>query len=212
MRVVVRAEEAPLRRFVLASASSARLSVLRTAGLNPEVIVSGVDEGGVEESSAAEHALVLACRKAVAVKEKLTGESALVLGCDSVLELDGRVYGKPGSPVEAVRRWRRMRGRSGILHTGHCVVETGSGRFAKAVGSTIVHFAHVSDADIEAYVESGEPLGVAGGFKIDGLGGAFVERVEGDPYNVMGVSLPLLRRIVAEFGVGWYDLWVKRQA
>ena len=129
-----------------------------------------------------------------------------MLGCDSVLELDGELHGKPGDADEAVERWRSMRGRSGVLHTGHCVIETGDGRGGRAA-STTVHFADVSDAEIEAYVATGEPLQVAGAFTIDGLGGAFVPGIEGDHHTVVGVSLPLLRELVAELGHSWTSLW-----
>jgi septum formation protein len=130
-----------------------------------------------------------------------------VLGCDSVLELDGQALGKPGDPDEAVRRWRDMRGRSGVLHTGHCLRDTTTGRDATGTGSTVVHFADVTDEEIAAYVATGEPLQVAGAFTVDGLGGAFVSRIEGDHHNVVGLSLPLLRELLAELGHAWTDLW-----
>jgi septum formation protein len=210
MRRVSPAKQPTRHRLVLASASPARLATLRAAGIDPTVIVSGVDEDDVAEETAAQHALTLACRKALAVKDNLGEEPALVLGCDSVLELAGEVLGKPGTPSDAVRRWRQMRGRSGVLHTGHCVVDAVSGQVAQAVGSTVVHFADVTDAEIEAYVSTGEPLAVAGGFPIDGLGGAFVSGIEGDHHNVVGLSLPLFRRLLADLGVRWTDLWTKR--
>jgi septum formation protein len=196
--------------LVLASASPARLATLRSAGIEPEVVVSGVDENDVPATSAAEHALVLARRKAQAVAATLSGPAALVIGADSVLELDGVTYGKPGTPEEAVRRWRMMRGRAGVLHTGHCVIDTGSGRQAEGVASTVVHFADISDDEINAYVATGEPLSVAGGFTVDGLGGPFIEKVEGDHHNVVGLSLPLLRRLLADLGVPWPQLWADR--
>ncbi len=142
----------------------------------------------------------------MATRDDLPGE-ALVLGCDSVLELDGAALGKPASAADAVERWRAMRGRSGVLHTGHCLREAASGRVAAATASTTVHFADVSDAEIAAYVATGEPLWVAGAFTIDGLGGAFVTGIEGDHHNVVGVSLPLLRDLVAELGHEWTGLW-----
>jgi septum formation protein len=197
-------------RFVLASASPARLQTLRRAGLDPEVVVSGVDEAHVEAGKPADVALELAQRKARAVAGRLTGEGdgpAIVVGCDSVLELDGEALGKPDSAAEAARRWRRMRGAAGVLHTGHCVVHTTAGRSESATESTTVHFADLTDAEVDAYVATGEPLDVAGAFTIDGLGGAFVRRVDGDPHNVVGVSLPLLREILARLGVAWTDLW-----
>ena len=134
---------------------------------------------------------------------------AFVVGCDSMLEIDGRVVGKPGDPETAVERWRSMRGATGILHTGHTLVRLPDGATAEGVSSTVVHFASPSDAEIEAYVATGEPLWCAGAFTIDGLGGAFVEGVEGDPHGVVGLSLPLLRRLVIELGGSWTDLWAQ---
>lgn len=198
------------RRMILASASPARLATLRSAGIEPEVIVSGVDENDVPTVSPPEHALILARRKARAVAEKLAGESALVVGCDSVLEHDNAILGKPGTPLAARERWQAMRGGIGALHTGHCVVDVLTGRRREETASTIVHFATLSDAEIDAYVATGEPLEVAGAFTIDGLGGAFVDRVEGDPHNVVGLSLPLLRRLLLDLDVFWPDLWSLR--
>ncbi|WP_210440208.1 Maf family protein [Nocardioides xinjiangensis] len=194
--------------LVLASASPARLATLRAAGLDPTVVVSGVDESQVTGLPPAELALRLAELKCAAVAERadLPAE-ALVLGCDSVLELDGQPLGKPHTADEAARRWRAMRGRSGVLHSGHCLRDVATGRVAAATGSTLVHFADVSDAEVEAYVATGEPLHVAGAFTIDGLGGAFVSRIEGDHHNVVGVSLPLLRELVLGLGHAWTDLW-----
>ena len=134
---------------------------------------------------------------------------AFVVGCDSMLEIDGRIVGKPGDPRTAVERWRSMRGATGILHTGHTLVRLPDGATAEGVSSTVVHFARPSDAEIEAYVATGEPLWCAGAFTIDGLGGAFVEGVEGDPHGVVGLSLPLLRRLVLELGGSWTDLWAQ---
>lgn len=134
---------------------------------------------------------------------------AFVVGCDSMLEIDGRIVGKPGDPRTAVERWRSMRGATGILHTGHTLVRLPDGATAEGVSSTVVHFASPSDAEIEAYVATGEPLWCAGAFTIDGLGGAFVEGIEGDPHGVVGLSLPLLRRLVLELGGSWTDLWTQ---
>ena len=172
------------------------------------MVVSGVDEDQLGPLPPAELALQLAELKcaAVAGREDLPG-GALVLGCDSVLELDGEPLGKPGTAEEASRRWRSMRGRSGVLMTGHCLRDTTTGHVASATATTTVHFAEVSDEEIAAYVATDEPLHVAGAFTIDGLGGAFVTGVEGDHHNVVGVSLPLVRELVAELGHRWTDLW-----
>ncbi|MGZ4476951.1 MAG: Maf family protein [Nocardioides sp.] len=192
-------------RLVLASASPARLKTLQAAGLRPEVIVSGVDEDGVEADNVAELALKLAQLKAVAVAADLP--RALVIGCDSVLELDGEAFGKPADEVEAVERWRRMRGRSGVLHTGHCVIDTHREVWLGRSAATQVRFAAVSDDEIDAYVGSGEPLRVAGAFTIDGLGSAYVSGISGDPHNVVGISVPLLRLMFDELGFVWHEFW-----
>ena len=197
--------------LVLASQSPARLATLRSAGLDPVVIVSGVDESRLDGLPPAELALQLAELKcaAVAARDDLP-DDALVLGCDSVLDLDGEALGKPDDADEATRRWRAMRGRSGVLHTGHSLRDTATGRVAAATASTTVHFADLGDDEITAYVATGEPLAVAGAFTVDGLGGAFVTGIEGDHHNVVGVSLPLVRDLVAELGHSWTDLWLAR--
>ncbi|AZQ73204.1 Maf family protein [Streptomyces abikoensis] len=197
----------PSRRLVLASQSPARLGLLRQAGLAPEVIVSGVDEDALDAPTPAGLALVLAEAKAAAVAEREAAAGALVIGCDSVLELDGQALGKPADAEEATARWKSMRGRAGVLRTGHCVVDTATGRRASATASTTVRFGEPSDAEIAAYVASGEPLHVAGAFTLDGRSAPFVEGIDGDPGNVIGLSLPLLRRLLAELGVGITDLW-----
>ncbi|MEU4832621.1 nucleoside triphosphate pyrophosphatase [Streptosporangium sp. NPDC023615] len=194
-----------MTQIVLASASPARLALLRSAGLDPEVIVSGVDEAAVTAGSPAELCLTLAHAKAAVVAGKLSG--GLVVGCDSVLELDGRAYGKPSSPEEAVARWHGMRGREGRLLTGHCVIDVESGREAAEVGATTVRFGTPGDDEIAAYVATGEPLHVAGAFTLDGRGGWFVEGIDGDHGNVLGLSLPLLRRLLAALGVSVPVLW-----
>ncbi|MGN6599086.1 MAG: Maf family protein [Actinomycetes bacterium] len=198
--------------LVLASASPARLATLRAAGFDPLVWVSEVDEDalvderGLSEPSAIAAALAEAKARAVASQPGLP-EAALGVGCASGLELDGVAFGKPGEPDLARQRWRQMRGRTGVLCTGHTVVDMTSGSVASAVARTRVVFADLSDGEIDAYVATGEPLTVAGGFTLDGLGGCFVTRVEGDPHNVVGISLPLLRELLAELGVSVTDLW-----
>ncbi|KQV73962.1 septum formation protein Maf [Aeromicrobium sp. Root344] len=191
-------------RIVLASASPARLATLRAAGIEPEVIVSGVDEERITSTDAANLAAALAQLKCRTVAAQID-DDALVIGCDSVLAFEGEIFGKPAGPVEASGRWRRMRGHSGVLHSGHCV-RRGDEEFVETA-STIVHFADISDAEIDAYVATGEPLQVAGAFTIDGLGGAFITGIEGDHHNVVGISLPLLRDLVGDLGIAWTDLW-----
>lgn len=192
---------------MLASASPARLATLRGAGVNPEVVVSGVDESEVTSTDPAALAVELAVLKARTVADRLEGAPAWVVGCDSVLELDGEVHGKPVDATEARARWSAMRGRSGVLHTGHCLVDTTDGRVVARSADTVVHFATPDDDEVDAYVATGEPLAVAGAFTLDGLGGAFVRGVEGDPHTVVGIGLPLLRDMFAEIGVRWTDLW-----
>jgi septum formation protein len=221
--------------LLLASASPARLATLRSAGIEPVVRVSGVDEDAVL-ATAAEHlggpldpadaVLALARAKADAVLATLDEDEdlpddLLVLACDSLLELDGEPHGKPADAAEATARWRRMRGRSGLLHTGHWLVDARTGDAAGAgagtgvvgaTATTIVHFADLSDAEIDAYVATGEPLAVAGAFAIDGLGGPFVARLEGDHHTVVGLSLPVLRELLGEIGVTIPELWAPRSA
>jgi septum formation protein len=190
-------------RFVLASASPARLATLRAAGVEPEVIVSGVDESAITAPDPAALVGRLASAKAAAVASRV-GDAALVLGCDSMLDLDGIAVGKPASAEDAVAQWKAMRGRSGLLHTGHAL-RLGE-RSLTEVGSTEVCFADLDDAEIAAYVASGEPVAVAGAFKVDGLGGWFVESIRGDHHNVVGLSLPLLRRMLRALGLSLADL------
>jgi septum formation protein len=151
-------------------------------------------------------ALVLARAKAEKVAASVDGP-AIVIGCDSVFELDGTAYGKPQSADVAKQRWRQMMGRAGTLHTGHHVIDTSTQRSTSAVSSTVVHMGTMSEQEMDDYLATGEPLQVAGGFTLDGLGGAFVDGVEGDPSNVVGISLPTLRRLLAELGVRWTSLW-----
>ncbi len=204
---------APAPPFVLASASPARLATLRAAGLDPQVVVSGVDESVLDGLPPADLAPALAALKCAAVADRSGPDAvpggALVLGCDSVLELDGVALGKPADADDAVARWRAMRGRSGVLHSGHCLRDTATGREVTRGAATVVHFADVTDDEVAAYVATGEPLQVAGAFTVDGLGGAFVTGVEGDHHTVVGVSLPLLRTLVRELGHSWTGLWAR---
>ncbi len=203
--------------LVLASASPARLTTLRAAGIRPTVLVSNVDEDavlvaaddGLTDLAPAVVVELLAREKAADVATTHNPD-ALVLGCDSMLEIDGDVVGKPRDAATAQERWRHMRGRSGVLHTGHCLIDNRSGgtsRGAVAASATTVHFANLSDEEITAYVATGEPLNVAGAFTIDGLGGPFVDRIEGDHHGVVGVSLPLLRRLLGDVEVSIHELW-----
>ncbi len=191
--------------IVLASASPARLALLRGAGLDPEVIVSGVDETAFTAATPVELAGLLAQAKAQAVA---SGRSdGLVIGCDSLLDLDGRPLGKPASAAEAAERWRDMSGRTGTLVTGHCVINAATGQRSAAVAATTVRFGTPSPEEVAAYVASGEPLAVAGAFTLDGRGGWFVDGIDGDHGTVLGLSLPLLRRLLAELGVSVTSLW-----
>ena len=197
-------------RLVLASRSPARLSTLRAAGIEPEVIVSDVDEEAIEASlphaTPAQLAQTLAQAKAEAVAATIH-DPVIVVGCDSVFELDGIAYGKPQTATIAKERWRLMMGRAGTLHTGHHVIDTATGKTASATASTIVRMGSISEDEMDDYLATGEPLQVAGGFTLDALGGAFVDGVEGDPSNVVGISLPTLRALLGELGVRWTTLW-----
>lgn len=199
----------PAPVLVLASASPARLATLRRAGIEPLVHVADLDESAVLEAAGRltpdDAVLTLARAKAEHVARQPGVHGDVVLGCDSMLELDGRLLGKPRDAEEARDRWRRMRGRSGTLRTGHWLVARDAA--LGATSATTVRFAEVSDAEIDAYVASGEPLRVAGAFTIDGLGAPFVTGIEGDHHGVVGVSLPLLRELLARLGIAITDLW-----
>jgi septum formation protein len=192
-------------RIVLASASPARLTVLRAAGISPEVIVSGVDEDAYSAETTDELVARLAAAKAGAVASAV--DAGVVIGCDSMLDLDGQAFGKPGDASEAIALWHRMSGKSGTLYTGHCVIDAATGRSAEAVASTTVRFGTPTDAEIAAYVATGEPLNMAGGFTIEGLAGWFVDSIDGDHNNVIGISLPLLRLLLADLGFTIPALW-----
>lgn len=168
-------------------------------------MVSGVDESAVRTRDVGSLVVELAQLKARSVAEQVNG-TALVLGCDSMLELDGEALGKPGSALAAHARWLEMRGRTGRLFTGHCLIDTGTAGEVSTAVETKVHFADVTDDEIDAYCATGEPTAVAGGFTIDGFGGWFVEGVEGDPHNVVGVSLPVVRALLRQLGHGLGDI------
>ncbi|MEV0385204.1 nucleoside triphosphate pyrophosphatase [Nonomuraea sp. NPDC050643] len=191
--------------IVLASASTARLALLRSAGLDPKVIVSGVDEDAFSAHSPAALSLVLAKAKAEAVAGGL--DEGLVIGCDSILELDGRPYGKPATNEETIERWRLMRGRTGRLVTGHCVIDVAAGRQVAEVATTVIHFGQPSEEEVAAYAATEEPLSLAGAFSIEGRGGWFVEGIDGDHGNVLGISLPLLRELFADLGYAVTSFW-----
>ncbi|HKF86588.1 MAG TPA: Maf family protein [Propionibacteriaceae bacterium] len=201
-------------RLILASASPARLRTLRAAGLAPEVVVSGIDEALQTADPVADMVAELARRKAEAVSDRMRRHRrpTVIIGCDSMLEFNGRGYGKPETADAAVERWQMMSGRSGVLRTGHHVILREADRTVArtAVAATTVHFAQLSTAEIQAYVRTGEPLEVAGAFTIDGLGGAYVVGIEGDHHNVVGISLPLLRSVLGALGLQWPSMWVGR--
>jgi len=208
-------------RLVLASTSPARLKVLRDAGIEPVTIAPGVDEDAVEERCRAAGLItnthdvvhVLAKAKAQAVAEMPESLGGMVLGCDSQLDFEGESLGKPHDPQVAIDRWKRMRGKSGVLFSGHWLIDNRnpiSGQLSPAAGkvsSTVVHFENISDAEIEAYVATGEPLKVAGAFTIDGLGGAFLRSIEGDAHTVIGISLSVLRELTLQLGVEYTSMW-----
>lgn len=195
--------------LILASASPARTKLLADAGIVHTVHVSDADEDALTAAAGpltpAETALLLARAKAEAVAAHTSG--AFVLGCDSVFELDGMAYGKPWEPAVARERWLQMRGRSGVLHTGHWLISPGASAAHGELTSAVVTFEDISDAEIDAYVATGEPLQVAGAFTIDGMAGAFITGVEGDPHTVVGLSISTLRRLLAKSGVAITEFW-----
>ena len=198
-------------RLILASQSPARLSVLRSAGIEPVVRVSGVDEDALVESLAnptpEETVVALSAAKAEAIEHD---DECVVVGCDSMLLFEGELVGKPGTAEVARERWRRVAGKSGVLITGHTVLRVAGGEVvarASAAESTTVRFGTPTDEELEAYIATGEPLHVAGGFTIDGLGGWFIDGIDGDHTSVIGISLPLTRRLLGQVGVAVSTLW-----
>jgi septum formation protein len=207
-----------MTRLVLGSASAGRRRVLRQAGVEPLVAVSGVNEDAVvaalgSDTSPGDVVRSLAEAKADQVATVLDAAitaDCVVIGCDSMLFIDGQLAGKPASTAAARSQWRSMRGRSGQLYTGHCLLRLLDGETTHRVSEssiTTVHFAAISDADLKAYLDSGEPLAVAGGFTLDGLGGWFVDRIEGDPSNVIGLSLPLTASMLQRVGLSVAEIW-----
>lgn len=194
-------------KIVLASASPSRLRLLTSAGIKPTVVVSGVDEEDVAYSQLTPRELVtaLAIVKAHTVRTFID-YPALIIGCDSTFEFEGESLGKPGSAVNAIARAKRLRGNSGLLHTGHCIIDTEKEIEISDVATTRVHFANMTDEEIEGYVATGEPLQVAGGFTLDGISAPFITKIEGETSNVIGLSLPLLRNAVNQLGYKWFEL------
>lgn len=207
-----------MTRLVLGSASPGRLKVLRQAGIDPLVVVSGVDEDAIvaalgPDASPADVVCALARAKAEQVASQLdaaVGADCVVVGCDSMLHLDGRLCGKPESVAAARKLWQSMAARSGQLYTGHCVIRLQDSKIAHCEAQpsiTTVHFGTPSPDDLEAYLADGESLRVAGGFTLDGLGGWFIDGVDGDPSAVVGIGLPLTRALLARAGVSIAVLW-----
>jgi septum formation protein len=207
-----------MTRLILGSASEGRRRVLRQAGVEPSVVVSGVDEDAIvaalgTDAAPGDVVRSLAEAKAghvVTLLDPADTADCVVIGCDSMLYLDGRLIGKPTSIEAARREWQSMGGRSGQLHTGHCLVRLVDGKVTHRAAEsffTTVYFATPTPADLDAYLASGESLGVAGAFTIDGLGGWFVDRIEGDPSNVIGLSLPHTRALLQRVGVSIAELW-----
>jgi septum formation protein len=196
-----------VRRLILASASPARRNLLESAGLRPEIIVSDVDEGGVGDLAPRDAVAELARRKGQAVATRIGPADALVVACDSMLEFGGTAWGKATSPAEVVRRWEHLRGGRGLLHTGHFVLDAAGGATAAETDTAVVHFGDPTDREIEAYARTPESRQVAGPFTLEGRSGAWIERIDGNYGTILGLSLPVLRRLLARVGVEMIDLW-----
>lgn len=197
------------RNVILASASPSRKRLLDSVNVPCQVLVSGVDEElpEITSLSPSEMVLALAIMKAHTVKNEFEcGDGALIIGCDSTFEVDGESLGKPGTRENAITRAKLLSGKSGLLHTGHCVIDTAQGIEVTDISTSRVHFAQMSDDEIENYVDSGEPLQVAGGFTLDGLSAPFITHIEGDPSGIIGLSLPTLRKIILNLGLKWSDI------
>ncbi|MBM3698249.1 MAG: septum formation inhibitor Maf [Actinobacteria bacterium] len=194
-------------QIILASASPSRLRLLESVGITPGILVSGVDEESseLESLSPAELVIALAILKAHTVKEKAPANS-LILGCDSTFEFEGKSLGKPITRANAVERCKQLSGKAGYLHTGHCIIDLKQGIELSERSTAKVQFAQMTDEEIENYVDSGEPLNVAGGFTLDGLSAPFITKIEGDPSGIIGLSLPLLRKMIISLGYRWSEL------
>jgi len=194
-------------QIILASSSTSRLRLLESAGIKPKVIISGVDEEAQEllSLSPAELVIALAILKAHTIKDKAPADS-LIIGCDSTFEFDGKSLGKPESRENAINRCKELSGKSGYLHTGHCLIDLRQGIELSERSTSKVQFAQMSDKEIIDYVDSGEPLHVAGGFTLDGLSAPFITNIEGDPSGIIGLSLPLLRKMIISLGYNWPEL------
>jgi septum formation protein len=195
----------PERTLILASGSPARLRLLREAGFDPKVVVSGISEDEVVADDTAGLTRLLAERKASAVADP--GGDAIVVGCDSILEFDGRRFGKPSSEAEAMGWLQSMRGRQGTLYTGHCIIDERTGNKVTDVAATTVRFGVTTDDELTAYLATGEAMAVAGAFTLDGRSAPFVDSVDGDPSNVIGLSLPLFRSLLARLDIPMTSLW-----
>jgi septum formation protein len=194
-------------QVILASSSTSRLRLLESAGITPKVLISGVDEEASEFDllSPSELVIALAILKAHTVKENAP-ENSLIIGCDSTFEFNGKSLGKPGNRENAIARCKELSGNSGYLHTGHCLIDLKQGIELSERSTAKVQFAQMTEGEIIDYVDSGEPLNVAGGFTLDGLSAPFITNIEGDPSGIIGLSLPLLRKMIISLGYSWPEL------